>query len=219
MPTWAAGTLPPVPGTTFEAGDGVQGCLDLTGRGAVLGGFWARRGPGRATKGHVMAIYQHIRHPRIAARRADRPVKVADQLPRDSAVNRFNTKVALVITTAVGSMWCAYAFALFDLISLPDAIRGGPSTIVSWVAQTFLQLVLLSIIMVGQNVQAAATDKRAEATFHDASATLHEVAHVQGHLAAQDEILTRIAAKIGLDPVPVIDNPDLDTTADPDPDC
>jgi hypothetical protein len=169
-------------------------------------------------KGEVMALYQHIRHPHIAARRADRPVKVTDQLRRDSAVNRFNTKVALVITAAVGSMWCAYAFALFDLISLPDAIRGGASTIVSWVAQTFLQLVLLSIIMVGQNVQAAAADKRAEATFHDASATLHEVAHVQGHLAAQDELLSRIAAKIGLDPVPVIDNPDLGETADPDPD-
>ena len=164
-----------------------------------------------------MAIYQHIRHPRIAARRADVPVKVADLFRRDSAVNRFNTKVAIVITAVVGSMWCAYAFALFDLISLPDAIRSGPAAIVSWVAQTFLQLVLLSIIMVGQNVQAAAADKRAEATFHDASATLHEVAHVQGHLAAQDELLSRIAAKIGLDPVPVIDNPELDEASDPDP--
>jgi hypothetical protein len=61
--------------------------------------------------------------------------------------------------------------------------------------------------MVGQNVQAAAADKRAEATFHDASATLHEMAHVQGHLAAQDQLLTRIAERIGLDPVPVIDAP------------
>ena len=168
-------------------------------------------------KGQVLAIYQHIRPPRIAARGADRPVKVADLFRRDSAVNRLNTKVAIWVTAVVGSMWCAYAFALFDLLSLPDAIRGGLSTIVSWVAQTFLQLVLLSIIMVGQNVQAAAADKRAEATFHDASATLHEVAHVQGHLAAQDELLSRIAAKIGLDPVPVIDNPELDETADPDP--
>jgi hypothetical protein len=154
-----------------------------------------------------MTIYQHIRHPRIAERLADRPVRVIDMLPRGTAVNRFNTKVALVITTAVGSMWCAYAFALFDLISLPDAIRGGPATVVSWVAQTFLQLVLLSVIMVGQNVQAAAADKRAEATFHDASATLHEVAEIQGHLAAQDELLTDIAQKIGLSPVPVIDPP------------
>ena len=164
-----------------------------------------------------MAIYQHIRHPRIASRHADRPVKVADFFARGTAITRFNTHVAILITRAVGSMWCAYVFALFDLISLPSAIHAGTSAIVSWVAQTFLQLVLLSVIMVGQNVQAAAADKRAEATFHDASATLHEVAHVQGHLAAQDELLTRIAAKIGLDPVPVIDNPPLDETADPDP--
>jgi hypothetical protein len=154
-----------------------------------------------------MTIYQHIRHPRIAARLADRPAKVADFLPRGTAINRFNTQVALIVTSVVGSMWCAYAFALFDLISLPSAIRNGPSAVVTWVAQTFLQLVLLSVIMVGQNVQAAAADKRAEATFHDASATLHEMAHVQGHLAAQDVLLSEIAAKIGLDPVPLIDNP------------
>ena len=160
--------------------------LRLTGGGLPWQGFPSQAAFGQSMKGQAMTIYQHIRHPHIAARRADRPVRVVDQLPRDSAVNRFNTKVAITITQVVGSMWCAYAFALFDLISLPDAIRGGPSTIVSWVAQTFLQLVLLSIIMVGQNVQAAAADKRAEATFHDASATLHEVAHVQGHLAAQD---------------------------------
>ena len=158
-----------------------------------------------------MAIYQHIRHPRIAARRADRPVQVADLFRRDSAVNRFNTKVAILVTAVVGSMWCAYAFALFDLISLPTAIHIGPSAVVTWVAQTFLQLVLLSVIMVGQNVQAAAADKRAEATFHDASAALHELAHVQGHLAAQDALLTSIAEKLGLDPVPVIDTPPDDT--------
>jgi hypothetical protein len=170
-----------------------------------------------------VAIYQHIRHPRISSRLAERPVKVADMLPRATAVNRFNTNVALLVTRAVGSMWCAYAFALFDLISLPEAIRGGASAIVSWVAQTFLQLVLLSVIMVGQNVQAAAADKRAEATFHDASAALHELAHVEGHLEAQDSLLTRIAEQLGLDPVPVIDaQPDetdlpLDTTVDPAP--
>src|SRR5579859_7147062 len=158
-----------------------------------------------------MTIYQHIRHSRIAARRADRPVRVADLFPRGTAVSRFNTKVALLITRAVGSMWCAYAFALFDLISLPAAIRGGAAAIVSWVAQTFLQLVLLSVIMVGQNVQAAAADKRAEATFHDASAGLHELAHVQGHLTAQDVLLTSIAERLGLEPVPVIDTPPDDT--------
>ena len=51
-----------------------------------------------------MTIYQHIRHPRITSRLADRPVKVLDLLPRGTAINRFNTKVAIIITTAVGSM-------------------------------------------------------------------------------------------------------------------
>jgi hypothetical protein len=164
-----------------------------------------------------MTIYQYIRHPRITSRLADGPVKVADLLPRGTAVTRFNTSVALLVTRVVGSMWCAYAFALFDLLSLPEAIHAGTSAIVSWVAQTFLQLVLLSVIMVGQNVQAAAADKRSEATYHDASATLHEVAHVQSHLAAQDELLTRIAEKIGLNPVPMIDTPPDADAAGQDP--
>jgi hypothetical protein len=154
-----------------------------------------------------MTIYQHVRHPRIVSRLAEGPVRVADLLPRGNAVTRFNTALAILVTRVVGSMWCAYAFAAFDLISLPNAIRGGAAAIVSWVAQTFLQLVLLSIIMVGQNVQGAAADKRSEATYHDASATLHEMAHVQGHLAAQDLLLTAIAKKIGIEPVPVIDAP------------
>lgn len=152
-----------------------------------------------------MNVYEHIPHPHLAHRHADRPVRVMDQLPRGSLVTRFNTRVAIIITQAVGSMWCAYVFAAFDCISLPEAIRGGAASIVSWVAQTFLQLVLLSVIMVGQNVQAAAADKRSEATYDDASATLHEVSQVASHLAAQDVLLTRIAEKIGLDPVPTID--------------
>ncbi len=144
-------------------------------------------------------------------------MKVADLLPRGTAVTRFNTGVALLVTRVVGSMWCAYAFALFDLLSLPEAIRGGTAVIVSRVAQTFLQLVLLSVIMVGQNVQSAAADQRSEATYHHASATLHEVAHLQGHLAAQHVLLTRITEKIGLDPVPVIDTPPDEETAGQNP--
>jgi hypothetical protein len=95
-----------------------------------------------------------------------------------------------------------------DLFSLPAAIRGGTATLIAWIAQTFLQLVLLSIIMVGQNVQADAADKRAEATYHDVSVVLHENAQLQAHLVAQDKVLTMMAEKLGLEPVPVIDLPE-----------
>jgi hypothetical protein len=145
-----------------------------------------------------MTLYEHIPHPHVANHRQRRPVKVADQLPRDTVIQRFNAMFAVRITKMVGSMWCAYLFAAFDLLSLPAAIKGGISTIVAWVAQTFLQLVLLSIIMVGQNVQSAAADKRAEDTYLDAEAVLHEAQQIQAHLAAQDEAIEAIAAKAGV---------------------
>ncbi|GAC1581097.1 MAG: hypothetical protein NVS3B5_15030 [Sphingomicrobium sp.] len=84
----------------------------------------------------------------------------------------FNNWLAVKITNIVGTMWCAYAFTIIALISLPDAIKGGRSTLIAWIAQTFLQLVLLSIIMVGQKVAAASSDKQALQTYEDAEALL-----------------------------------------------
>lgn len=73
-------------------------------------------------------------------------------------------------------MWCAYLFAAIALISLPKAIKSGDSiTIISWVAQTFLQLVLLSIIMVGQKVQSNNLEKTINET-HTASLAEFELA-------------------------------------------
>jgi hypothetical protein len=93
-------------------------------------------------------------------------------------------------------MWCAYVFAALALISLPSAISSGNAvTLVSWISQTFLQLVLLSVIIVGQNVLAAAADKRSEATYNDADAVLHEAVKIQEHLAAQDKILGTLIDK------------------------
>ena len=150
-----------------------------------------------------MSLYEHIPHPHIARHAAVGPTRVADQMPRNNAVQRFNARLAVRITKMVGSMWCAYLFAAFDLLSLPAAIRGGIATIVAWIAQTFLQLVLLSIIMVGQNVQSAASDKRSEDTYLDAEAVLHEAQQIQAHLAAQDAAIEAIAAKAGVALVPV----------------
>ena len=88
-------------------------------------------------------------------------------------VEGINAKIALVITRTVGTMACAYVFAVIALISLPAAINSGQVIIiVAWVAQTFLQLVLLSIIMVGQSVQSAASDARAVKEFADTETIL-----------------------------------------------
>jgi hypothetical protein len=79
-------------------------------------------------------------------------------------VGQLNTKLAVMITRSVGTMWAAYVFTLIALISLPAAIASrSPIIIIAWIAQTFLQLVLLPIIIVGQNVISASQDARAEA--------------------------------------------------------
>lgn len=75
----------------------------------------------------------------------------------------WNLKVAVWITEKVGSMWAAYLFAGLALLSLPAALTShSPLIIVGWIAQTFLQLVLLPVIMVGQNVQSRMHDVKAE---------------------------------------------------------
>jgi hypothetical protein len=145
-----------------------------------------------------VTLYEHIPHPRIEERHASGPVKVADQLPGSNMPARFNTWLAVKITTGVGTMWCAYAFAALALISLPDAIKAGRPAIISWIAQTFLQLVLLSIIIVGQNIQSSASDKRAVDTYKDAEAVLHEALEIQKHLQVQDIAIEAILAHLGL---------------------
>ncbi|MCL4377940.1 MAG: hypothetical protein M1409_06110 [Actinobacteria bacterium] len=90
-----------------------------------------------------------------------------------SRIGLFNTRIAVKITNAVGSMWCAYVFAIIALVSLPAAIMShDPIIIVSWIAQTFFQLVLLPIILVGQNVQAAASDAQARSD-HETLMAIH----------------------------------------------
>ena len=141
-------------------------------------------------------LFEHEPHPRIAARRLTGPAKTADQRVKGKGpIGRANARFGVLVTVAVGTMWCAYLFTLLALVSLPAALRSHNSLImVAWIAQTFLQLVLLPIIIVGQNVQAAASDQRAEDTYRDAEAVLHEALQIQAHLRAQDDVLLGILA-------------------------
>ena len=128
----------------------------------------------------------HIPHPRIEER-----AKSGPHLTKDEQVG-FNGWLAVVITNMVSTMWCAYIFAAIALISLPAAISGGTATLVSWVAQTFLQLVLLSVIMVGQKVAAEASDKQALQTYKDAEALLKIQDEVHKLIKINNEITQEI---------------------------
>ncbi len=101
-------------------------------------------------------------------------------------MKRFNLWLAQKVTSGVATMWCAYLFAGIALISLPKAIQSGDSiVIVSWVAQTFLQLVLLSIIMVGQKVQSQRVEETINQT-HIATLAEFELAKEARELAHKE---------------------------------
>lgn len=114
-----------------------------------------------------------------------------------SLVAGFNTKLAVWITHLVGSMWCAYAFGLLALIGLPDAIKLGVLAIIQWVAQTFLQLVLLSIIMVGQQVQSGSSDARFLKTAGDVELALDRLdPSTVGGIQVLVDVMHRIEARL-----------------------
>lgn len=107
---------------------------------------------------------------------------VLDHMPMGSPYQRFNKTVALALTKYVGTMTCFWLFCILALCSLPAVLSGFsvfhsafPAVIikasvialVAWVAQTFIQLVLLPALMVGQNLQNVAGDARSAKTFED----------------------------------------------------
>lgn len=138
------------------------------------------------------SIFEHVPHPRILERRSHTPPKTTDEQLG------INGKIGVFITTVVGTMWAAYVFTVLALVSFPAAIQSGDKIIiVAWIAQTFLQLVLLPIIIVGQNVQANAADKRSVQTYSDAEAILQECLQLQAHLQAQDKLLDEVVRHLG----------------------
>jgi hypothetical protein len=139
-----------------------------------------------------------------------RPYRTADHLTRvlhpdlralAAAIreaNGINAKIAVFLTNLVGTMWCAYLFTLIALLGLPAALKPNGEGLIAWIAQTFLQLVLLSVIMVGQNVQSLAADARAENTFRDTEAILDRLdVHTEGGLKAILDRLDDLERQMG----------------------
>ena len=109
----------------------------------------------------------------------------------------FNAKIAVFLTNIVGSMWCAYAFAILAFVGLGPALKPGGEGIIAWIAQTFLQLVLLSVIMVGQNVQSVASDVRSEHTYEDTVQILDRLnIHTEGGLKDLADLIQRLEAAV-----------------------
>jgi hypothetical protein len=146
-------------------------------------------------------LFEYIPPPHMKQRQVSGPPKVAAavaQLHGPGPVGRFNAKFGLKVTVIVGTMWCAYVFSVIGAMGIEGALTNNVNLvlIIGSISGYFLQLVLLPIIIVGQNGQAAAADARSQATYDDASAVLEEAKQIQAHLLAQDEAIQKILARL-----------------------
>jgi hypothetical protein len=134
----------------------------------------------------------------VEERKLSGPVRTRDlrKLDHPNFLVRFNARFGLRITLVIGTMWAAYVFTVIALFALPDAIKQGTYFVIVWLSSSFLQLVLLPIIIVGQNIQARAADKRSEDTYKDAEAVLKESEEIQKHLLAQDAAISSILERL-----------------------
>ena len=135
-----------------------------------------------------------------------------DHMPTNSGYARFNKALAVKVTDAVGSMTCAYIFSVIALISLPAIlsqfqafhstfpswlVKASLIALISWIAQTYIQLVLLSVIIVGQNIQADASDARAAKTFEDTEIVVDRLdEHTAGGIKAILDRLDQIEGRL-----------------------
>ena len=135
----------------------------------------------------VEQFFARAPHPDAVTRTKPRHVK-------DPLKKNLNGRIALWITNNVGTMWCAYIFAVIGTIGIVASLTNNAELvlIIAAISGYFLQLVLLPIIIVGQNLQSEAADHRSEETYKDAEVILHECKQLQEHLEAQDKVLDDI---------------------------
>lgn len=157
---------------TARGGDGPSDCLALRG----------------------MSTYVHAPHPRTTERPSAPPQAAHEYIG-------FNGRLGAAITRAAGTMWAFYAatafMALWMILSEAGVLSFDPYPFAFLLfLGNIIQLLLMFVILVGQQVLGAAADKRAIQTYEDAEATLHECLELQRHLTAQDRRLDDLIGRV-----------------------
>lgn len=135
------------------------------------------------------------RHHHLVHHRHRRPA-----LTTDEHVG-FNGRLGAAITRTVGSMWAFYLAAAFMALWMGLSEVGVldfdpyPFAFLLFLGNV-AQLLLMFVIMVGQQVLGAASDKRALQTFDDAEALLTEVEELRMHLRSQEATLATILSRL-----------------------
>jgi uncharacterized membrane protein len=113
-------------------------------------------------------------------------------------------KFAVWMTRHVGSMGFFVFLLIWTAAWLGWNIFGpvehrfdpAPAFVIWLFASNILQLILLPLIMVGQNIESRAADKRATEDFEINEKAEREVSVILEHLENQSDLLAELAAKI-----------------------
>jgi hypothetical protein len=123
----------------------------------------------------------------------------ADHHADGTVYQRFNKRVAILLTENVGTMTCFWVFLIASFFVLPSVLYTmglvslkhvlpafilgfGFELLTTWLFSTCVQLVLLPGLMVGQNLQSAAADARNAKMFEDLEDARQQVAEVKAML-------------------------------------
>lgn len=118
-------------------------------------------------------VFKHKPHPHV-------PQNV-NEMVKETPLN-INERIALLVTNALGSMPCAYVFVVLAIIGFPG-VNATPPQLVNWVSQTFIQLVALSILALGQTIQNRNTEMRNNQSYLMQVKTVHDVELMYGMLS------------------------------------
>lgn len=136
---------------------------------------------------YTRVLFQHQPH-------EYQPRNINRLMEAEKAAAGFNTKLAVWLTQRTGSMWTAYIFTILAFIGLFGLLGWLNQSVfffTTWLSQQFLQLVLLPVIMVGQNVLGRKSELQADEQFRTTMSTYHDIEQIMQHLSDQDAELLR----------------------------
>ena len=133
---------------------------------------------------HTMTLFRHDPH-------QHQPRNVNDV--QKAEMQGFNTRLAVWLTRNVGTMACAYLFAVIGIAGLIGAFTNNTTLVLIFgsISSYFLQLVLLPVILVGGNVLNRHQELQTEETFQTSQHSFHDIEQIMQHLTAQDAELLK----------------------------
>jgi uncharacterized membrane protein len=146
--------------------------------------------------------YKHNPPTLIELREYRRPIKHPHHLERAnfSSLDQF----ALKITRGVGTMGFFFVLVFWTIGWITWNLYGplawrfdpGPAFVIWLFISNIIQLVLLPLIMVGQNMEGKFAERRAEADFEINQIAEHEIEVIIAHLENQNELLLELIRKM-----------------------